>query len=132
VVVLPGSAIVDLASRRVDARRIFDVIRRYVLRAQHRERNRVARVEAAHDDHGVERLVKQFEHRVLSVLCRRTDRVEGPEVGRGIILAEGRGHGLPHLGSDLERFACKHGRLVCHADTQQVRRRIEVRRTSRA
>ena len=127
--VLTRAAIMDLPGRRVDARRVFDVIRRYVLGAQHRERNRVARVEAAHDDHGVERLVKQLEHRVLAVLCRRTDGVERPEVGRGILLAEGISHDLPHLGPDRERFAREHGRLVCHADAPQVRRRIEVRRT---
>src|SRR5688500_9887215 len=104
MMVLAGATVVDLAGHRVDAGRILDVIRGNALGAQHRERDRVAGVEATDDYHRIERLVEQLEHRVLPVLRRRTDRVECPEVGGCIFLAERLGHGLSHFGGNRQRL----------------------------
>ena len=82
----PGAAEVDGARLGIDAARVLDVVRRHALVAQRGEGDRVARVEAADDDHRVERLLEQLEHGVLPLLRRAADRVERAKVGGARLL----------------------------------------------
>jgi len=68
----------------VETGRVFHVIGGDARRTHRRERERVARVVAAHDDHRIQRLLEQRGHRVLPILRGAADRIERAEVGGAI------------------------------------------------
>ena len=102
------------------------VERRHALVAERREGDRVARVVAADHEHHVERLEQQRVHRVLAVLRRAADRVEGAEVLGAIGVAPGPRHREPHGIRDRERLAREHRRLVGDADPREMPVGIEM------
>ncbi len=84
----------------------------------------VAGVVSPDDDHEVERLPGQLEDRVLALLGRGADRVEGPKPLRGL-LAVAVLHGAAQFLRDGERLRREHRRLVGEADPLQVSVRVE-------
>src|SRR5438309_1987700 len=117
----------DAAVRHIDAGRVLDVIRRDFLIANGRKVRGVARVVSADHHHQVERLGDQFEHRVLTFLRRRTDRVEGSEVFSRRGGAPAPPHAFAHFTGDGQRFAREHRGLIRDADALQVAIRIKAR-----
>jgi hypothetical protein len=127
-VVLARRPIADAPGRGVDRARGLHVVGRHALGAQRGERDGIARVVAADDDHDVQRLREELAHGVLALLRRAADRVERPK----ILLASRRAaralDGPTDFLTDRERFAREHRRLVRHADATQVQIGVETRR----
>src|SRR6185437_15615139 len=111
---------------RIDARGVFDVIRRHTFVADRREVRGVARIVAADHDHQVDRVRDQLQHGVLTFLSCRTDGVEGAEVfGQGG-LAVTLHHALRDLSGNRERFTGQHRGLIGDAHAHEIPVRVEA------
>ena len=111
---------------------ILDVVRRHARGADRRQRDRVARVVSADDEHDVERLLEQRLDRVLTVLRRAADRVERAEVGSPIGIPTAPARAPARSRSAIaKRLAREHRRLVGDADALEVAVGIELGRRRR-
>src|SRR5437899_8124360 len=95
-------AVPDAPVLEIDARGVFDVVCRNLLVANGGEVRGVARVVPADHYHQVERLSDELEYRVLPLLRRRADRVEGAEVLVDGGVAPAAAHALAHFGRNCE------------------------------
>ncbi len=110
----------------VDGVGIFDVVGgNAMLVNQCRKMACVAGIVSADNDHHVQRLLQQRQHRVLAFLGGRADRVERPEVLGKRLGAVTTHHAPANLFGNRQRLSGQHRRLIGNPDACQVQIEIE-------